>query len=90
MCGKDVADSATASLDALTFSSAVKRFRSAFDYIVVDAPPVLAGGDVNLIQDTADAIVIATRRGKSEARELRRALNQVAPAPVAAVVLLDA
>jgi succinoglycan biosynthesis transport protein ExoP len=90
MCGKDVAGSPTASLDALTFSSAVKRFRSAFDYIVVDAPPVLAGGDVNLIQDTADAIVIATRRGKSEARELRRALNQVAPAPVAAVVLLDA
>jgi polysaccharide biosynthesis transport protein len=90
MCGKDVASTAAASLDAVTFSSAIKRFRAAFDYIVVDAPPVLASGDVNLIQDTADAIVIATRRGRSEARHLRRALNQVAPAPVAAVVLLDA
>lgn len=90
MCGKDVAGSGTGSLDAMTFSTAIKRFRSAFDYIVVDAPPVLAGGDVNLIQDTADAIVIATRKGRSEARNLRRALSQVAPAPVAAVVLLDA
>jgi Mrp family chromosome partitioning ATPase len=90
MCGKDVAGTGTASLDAVTFSMAIKRFRAAFDYIVVDAPPVLASGDVNLIQDTADAIVIATRRGRSEARNLRRALNQVAPAPVAAVVLLDA
>jgi Mrp family chromosome partitioning ATPase len=90
MCGKDVAGTGTVALDAVTFSMAMKRFRAAFDYIVVDAPPVLASGDVNLIQDTADAIVIATRRGRSEARNLRRALNQVAPAPVAAVVLLDA
>ena len=90
MCGKDVAGSSMVALDALTFSAAIRRFRSAFDYIVVDAPPVLAGGDVNLIQDASDAIVVATRRGRSEARNLRRALDQVAPAPVAAVVLLDA
>ena len=57
----------------MTFSTAIKRFREAFDYIVVDAPPVLASGDVNLIQDAADAIVFATRRGRSEARNLRRA-----------------
>jgi Mrp family chromosome partitioning ATPase len=89
MCGKDVGDVATGALDALTFSAAMKRFRGAFDYLVVDAPPVLASGEVNLIQDAADAIILSTRKGRSEARNLRRALDQVAPAPVAAVVLLE-
>jgi receptor protein-tyrosine kinase len=89
MCGKKVANGATATLDAVTFSAAVHRFRQAFDYLVVDAPPVLAGGDVNLIQDSADAIVFATRKGRSAARSLRRAMEQVAPAPVAAVALLE-
>jgi polysaccharide biosynthesis transport protein len=89
MCGKGVAKGATAPLDAVGFSAAMQRFREAFDYLVVDAPPVLSGGDVNLIQDAADAIVFATRRGRSEARNLRRAIEQVAPAPVAAVALVD-
>ena len=89
MCGKDVGSDAGGKLDGMTFSTAIQRFRAAFDYLVVDAPPVLASGEVNLIQDAADAIVFATSRGRSEARKLRRALEQVAPAPVAAVVLLD-
>ena len=50
---------------------------------------MLGGGEVNLIQDAADAIVFATRRGETEARNLRRAIEQVAPAPVAAVALID-
>jgi Mrp family chromosome partitioning ATPase len=89
MCGNKVATGVTAPLDAVTFSAAIHRFRQAFDYLVVDAPPVLASGDVNLIQDTVDAIVFATRKGRSEARSLRRAIEQVAPAPVAAVALIE-
>ena len=89
MCGKGVQLGATAALDAVTYAAAVRRFRDAFDYLVVDAPCVLASGDVNLIQDTADAIVFATRKGASEASNLRRAIEQVAPAPVAAVALLE-
>jgi receptor protein-tyrosine kinase len=89
MCGNKVADGAGGALDAVTFSAAIHRFRQAFDYLVVDAPPVLASGDVNLIQDTVDAIVFATRKGRSEARSLRRAIEQVAPAPVAAVALIE-
>ena len=88
-CGKDVGGATSGKLDAIAFADAIQRFRSAFDYIVVDAPPVLASGEVNLIQDAADAIVFATNKGKSEGRNLRRALDQVAPAPVAAVVLLE-
>ena len=89
MCGKAVASAAASGLDAVTFGAAIKRFRDTFHYIIVDAPPVLESGEVNLIQDAADAIVFATRKGRSEARNLRRAIEQVAPAPVAAVALID-
>ncbi|HMF40190.1 MAG TPA: hypothetical protein VKQ32_05830 [Polyangia bacterium] len=88
MCGAEV-DLTVGSIDAVAFSKAIRQFRESFHYLVVDAPPVLASGDVNLIQDSADAIVFATRRGKSAARSLRRAIEQVAPAPVAAVVLIE-
>lgn len=90
MCGKGVPLNGPGGLDAVTFSSAVARFREAFDYLVVDGPAVLAGGDINLIQDACQAIVFATRSGESEMRSLKRAIEQVAPAQPAAVALMDA
>jgi Mrp family chromosome partitioning ATPase len=89
MCGTEASDGAADPIDARTFAASIGKFRESFDYLVLDAPPVLASGDVNLIQDSADAIVFATRKGRSAARNLRRAIEQVAPAPVAAVVLLE-
>jgi Mrp family chromosome partitioning ATPase len=89
MCGSETNFNENVGIDAVTFSRAIGQFRESFHYLVVDAPPVLASGDVNLIQDSADAIVFATRKGRSAARDLRRAIEQVAPAPVAAVVLID-
>jgi Mrp family chromosome partitioning ATPase len=89
MCGKKAGTGAHPSIDGVMFSEAIKQFRQSFDYLIVDAPPVLASGEVNLIQDAADAIVFAVRKGRSDARSLRRAIEQVAPAPVAAVALID-
>jgi Mrp family chromosome partitioning ATPase len=88
MCGAKVETPAGA-LDAVAFTAAIRQFRQSFDYLILDTPSVLDSGDVNLIQDAADAIVFATRRGRSAARSLRRAIEQVAPAPVAAVALMD-
>jgi Mrp family chromosome partitioning ATPase len=87
MCGTKVEP--PSGIDGVAFSTAINEFRESFDYLIVDAPPVLGGGEVNLIQDSADAIVFATRRGQTEARNLKRAIEQVAPAPVAAVALID-
>jgi Mrp family chromosome partitioning ATPase len=89
MCGKKAGTGAHPLIDGVSFSAAIKHFRQSFDYLIVDAPPVLASGEVNLIQDAADAIVFATRKGRTEARRLRRAIEQVAPAPVAAIALLE-
>jgi Mrp family chromosome partitioning ATPase len=89
MCGSKAGTGAHPLIDGVSFSAAIKHFRQSFDYLVVDAPPVLSSGEVNLIQDSADAIVFATRKGKTEARSLRRAIEQVAPAPVAAIALIE-
>jgi len=89
MCGTEANPGDGAAIDAVGFSRAIDQFRESFHYIVLDAPPVLASGDVNLIQDSADAIVFATRKGRSASKHLRRAIEQVAPAPVAAVVLME-
>jgi Mrp family chromosome partitioning ATPase len=90
MCGTKAGTGAHATIDGVSFAAAIKRFRQSFDYLIVDAPPVLGGGEVNLIQDAADAIVFATRKGRSDARNLRRAMAQVGPAQVAAVALIEA
>lgn len=90
MCGNAVVVAQDLSkLDGISFSSMIETFRESFDYLIIDAPPVLGSGDVNLIQDVADAVVFSTRKGKTEARNLRRAIEQMAPAPVAAVALID-
>jgi len=87
-CGNDNAD-AGAGLDSGAFLAAIDRFRQAFDYVIIDAPSVLTGGEVNLIQDAADAVVFVARRGQSTEQDLRRAVEQVAPAQVAGVVLFE-
>ena len=76
--------------DGAGVNAAIASLREVFDYIIIDGPSVLSSGDINVIQDSADAIVMAARRGQSDERSLRRAVDQVAPAPLAGVVLLDA
>jgi Mrp family chromosome partitioning ATPase len=90
MCGTKAPDSLRPEgLDGVSFSEMIRTFRQSFDYVLIDAPPVLGSGEVNLIQDVADTILFAARKGKTEAHDLRRAINQVAPAPVAGVALID-
>ena len=64
MCGEKAGTGANPIIDGVAFSAAIKHFRQSFDYLIVDAPSVLASGEVNLIQDAADAIVFATRKGQ--------------------------
>jgi Mrp family chromosome partitioning ATPase len=77
-------------MDGAGVNAAIASLREVFDYVIIDAPSVLSSGDINVIQDGADAIVFAVRNGVSDDRSLRRAIDQVAPAPLAGVVLFDA
>jgi Mrp family chromosome partitioning ATPase len=77
-------------LDLPAFSGAVKSFRSAgYDYLVVDTPPVLGSADVNLIEEIADGLLLVARSGKSNARALRKAVEQLDAGRLLGVTLLD-
>jgi Mrp family chromosome partitioning ATPase len=90
MCGTKAPDTLRPDgLDGVSFSAMIRTLRQSFDYVLIDAPAVLGSGEVNLIQDAADVILFAARKGKTDAQALRRAINQVAPAPVAGVALID-
>ncbi len=76
-------------LDAPAFEIAVARLRPGYDYVVIDTPPVLGAADVNLIEDTVDAVVIAASYKKSRGRDLQKAVEQLTPAKIAGVVFVD-
>lgn len=88
-CAGAVTGRGTTFSDWTGFTAALERFRQAFDYLIIDGPSVLTGGDVNLMQDSTDVVVFAARRGESDQRSLRRAIEQIAPAPLAAVTMFE-
>ena len=72
-----------------TFCAAVAELRRVYERVVIDAPSVLTSADVNLIEDSVDGIVFVARAHRTRGRVLRRAIEQVSPAKVAGVVLVD-
>jgi Mrp family chromosome partitioning ATPase len=77
-------------LDAPGYTLAMERLHDAgYDFIVIDTPPVLGHADVNLVEDLADGVVLATRAKLSTGRALKRAVDQLQPVEIFGVVLLD-
>jgi Mrp family chromosome partitioning ATPase len=77
-------------LDRTLFPLALHDFRSAYDYIVIDAASVLETGDVDVVGESSHGIIVTLRAGYSRKSDVRRALAQLAPAPVLGSVLIDA
>ena len=78
-----------AGLHGPTFSASVARWRSAFDYVVVDGPSILQSCDASIIHDSVDAVVMVVRSGVSRNRTVKRALEQISADMVAGMVLMD-
>ena len=77
-------------LDGPGFSIAMEMLSQAgYDYIVVDTPPVLGAADVNLIEDAADGVLFTAWARSTSSRQLRQAIDQLAPAKLLGVTLLD-
>lgn len=87
----DVAASCVGSqcLDRLSFGVAMKDLRETYDYIVIDTPSVLESGDANVAAECADGVVVTGLATKSRRAALRRSIDQLRPATILGVVLLD-
>jgi Mrp family chromosome partitioning ATPase len=77
-------------LDRMLLALALAQLRRTYDYIVIDAASVLETGDVDVIGECSDGVIVTARAGRSRRGDVRRALAQLDPAPVLGVVLIDA
>jgi Mrp family chromosome partitioning ATPase len=76
-------------VDRSALGLVVSDLRSFFDYIVIDGASVLESADVDAVGECVDGVVVAARAAKTRRGVLRRAIDQLRPAPVLGVVLLD-
>ncbi len=77
-------------LDPLAFSNGMERLKLAgYEYILLDTPPVLGTFEVNMIVDNADGVLFTAITMKSKRSQLRKAIEQIMPAPVLGVMVLD-
>jgi Mrp family chromosome partitioning ATPase len=77
-------------LDAPAFTIAMERLRlGGYEHIVIDAPPVLGSADVNLMADSADAVVFSLRARRTNTRDVRRAIDQIGASKVAGTVIVE-
>lgn len=83
-------DTAHASrLDRADFGQLLGDLRGVYDYIVTDAASVLDSADADVVSELADGVVVAVRSRTSRRSIVSRAIEELHPAHVLGVVLLD-
>jgi succinoglycan biosynthesis transport protein ExoP len=59
-------------LGSKRFANLIAQLRERFDYILIDAPPVLLVTDPVVVYMGGDAVIVVLRAGKTQKQELRR------------------
>jgi Mrp family chromosome partitioning ATPase len=73
------------------FQVAMSQVRAAgYGYVVIDCPSALGSADVNLIEDSADGVMLTAMAGSTTKKALHRARTHLEPAPIVGVVLMNA
>jgi len=70
-------------------SELMSRLRTWFDWIIIDAPPLLPLADTNIWSRMADGILLVVRQGKTPKKMLREGLESLHDANVLGVVFND-
>ena len=76
-------------LDGPSVAAIMGRYQRDYDYIVIDGPAVLGNADVNVLQDSADGIVLTARFSRTRANHLARAQEQLGGTQIVGVVLVE-
>jgi Mrp family chromosome partitioning ATPase len=77
-------------LDRVLLDVAMRELRETYEYVVIDTASVLESADANIACECADGVVVTARAAISRRSTLQRALDQLRPASVCGIVLLDA
>jgi protein-tyrosine kinase len=77
-------------LQSPKFTEAVNQLAPAFDWIIVDAPPLMPIADVHVLSTNADGLVLVVRQGKAQKKALVKGLGGLDGAKVLGVVFNDA
>ena len=60
---------------------------AAFDWVLIDSPPLLPIADAEIISRISDGTIIVVRRDKTPATALKQALERVAPSKMIGFLL---
>jgi Mrp family chromosome partitioning ATPase len=60
---------------------------AAFDWVLIDCPPLLPLADAEIISRMCDGTIVVVRRDKSPKSALKQALERVAPSKMAGILL---
>lgn len=77
-------------LERAGFAQLVGALRADYDYIVADAASVLDSADADVVSELSDGVVVAARCRRSRRGVVSRAIDELHPARVLGVVLIDA
>ncbi len=58
-------------------STLMDQLNALFDWIIIDSPPVLPLADTSVWMRLADGILLTTRQGTTEKRQLQRGLEAI-------------
>ena len=59
------------------FDAILDQFRRAFDYVILDAPPVISHDEPKVLGKKVDGVILVSRSGKSRQRVAIRAKNEL-------------
>jgi non-specific protein-tyrosine kinase len=77
-------------LQSPRFVELYKRLSASFDWIIIDAPPLLPTADISFWSLQADGLLLVVREGKTPKAALRKGLETLDNPRVIGVVLNDA
>ena len=87
--GGNPADDALKILQSKRFADGLNRLAGCFDWIIVDAPPLMPLADVHLWAEQADGILLVIRNGKTPKTALLKGLEGLNSAKLLGTVLND-
>ena len=65
----------------------IKKLSSFFDWVIIDSPPLLPLADTTLWSRIVDGTLLVTRQGRTEKRQLKRAVECLDQASILGVVI---